>query len=315
MILTRSRQILVGLFTAVALLAVASRIYIQIARRGRLFADDYLIIAASCSLIVETALWYHMSGLLWMVMFLAESPKNLVLFGRTELLAVFKFLNLNNVYLIFAWLTNYVVKLSFLAFFRVLVQGVNGGLKIYWWFVMAVTVASWLFNAIEVFAVCGTGSSSASQILFLQNALSLTDTLYSEMLPVSGTQLRDRRCEHWRRHLDRPAHCLNPDASVTKVSAAIQSEVSHPYLLEFECIYGGVRPCAFIRGHVSSQGRCSYLERHLDTYLAAFRKQRRCTDGRSYCLPDCLCQSRTGSWPTQDNQYNFSIQTLQRVMD
>lgn len=114
---------------------------------------------------IETALWYHMSGLLWMIVFLSENPQqHFILFGRRELLAIFKILDLHNVYFVFCWLTNYGVKLSFLVFFRVLIHGVSGGLNRYWWFVLVITVVSWLFNSIETIATCGVGASSKSNL-------------------------------------------------------------------------------------------------------------------------------------------------------
>lgn len=127
-----------------------------------------------------------MSRLLWMTMFLMENPtQNFVYFSRGEIMDLFKFLDLNNVYLIFAWLTNYSVKLSFLVFFRSLVQGVSGRLNVYWWVVLVITVCSWLFNAIETLAVCGVGDSRKFLILFPQNSGSLANIPDSKVLPVS----------------------------------------------------------------------------------------------------------------------------------
>lgn len=104
---------------------------------------------------------YHMLNLTYVETAISKDISNVVLFTRGDVVALMNdYLMLDNIYMSFAWTTNYVIKLSFLALFRQLVRDVSRRLNWYWWFVLCFTVASWIFNFSENMIICGASRSS-----------------------------------------------------------------------------------------------------------------------------------------------------------
>lgn len=159
-------QISAGLLAGIATLAVVVRIYIHIHQRRKLFLDDYIVLFATACLFVETALVYRNLDLMYIEASLATNPMNIVLFTRGQVLELVNtFLKWTNIWQTFAWTTNYMIKISFLAFFRVLTRDVSRGLTWYWWFVLCFTIAAWIFNSIENIVICGASQSRKCKTL------------------------------------------------------------------------------------------------------------------------------------------------------
>ncbi|PVH94422.1 hypothetical protein DM02DRAFT_661042 [Periconia macrospinosa] len=148
-------EAIAGLFTAITLVAACSRIVYYYSTRGKLFADDILIIFATCCLVIATGFLYYVSPRLFMMEALNVDSANFVLYSKREIMSLFGMLKWLNLFLSFVWTANYAVKLSFLVFFRGLIRDVSRGLSIAWWFVLAFTILSWLFNVLQNPVNCG----------------------------------------------------------------------------------------------------------------------------------------------------------------
>ncbi len=59
----------------------------------------------------------------------------------------------NHSFLILAWTATFLVKFSFLAFFRQLIWNV-AGMRRYYWVVVGLTVLAWMFLITEPFILC-----------------------------------------------------------------------------------------------------------------------------------------------------------------
>ena len=152
---------MIGTLCAIAVTAVAVRITIHIRKRATLFLDDYIVILAAACLAVQTGLLYHTMDMMYMQNNLAKDPRNILLYTRPEMIELTSdYLRLNNAFIICAWTTNYLIKASFLVFFRGLLKNVSMKLNIYWWFVVAVCIAGWAFSCIENIVMCGWSRSS-----------------------------------------------------------------------------------------------------------------------------------------------------------
>jgi hypothetical protein len=161
--LLRPAEVFVGLLTGLGTVSVVLRTYLHIKNRGKLFLDDWLVIFANICLLVETGLLYHIIDMVYVETVVSTNPTDIVLFTRGQVMQMFTgMLKWNNIYLPFAWTTNYAIKLSFLALFDVLISNVTRGLRIYWWFALCFTIASWLFVMLNNFILCGASQSSRS---------------------------------------------------------------------------------------------------------------------------------------------------------
>lgn len=68
-----------------------------------------------------------------------------------------------NIFLALAWTTTFLVKFSFLAFFRQLIRNVHN-IKYYYWGVVALTVLSWMFLTSEAFILCSDFGVEAGEL-------------------------------------------------------------------------------------------------------------------------------------------------------
>ncbi|ORX99200.1 hypothetical protein BCR34DRAFT_139961 [Clohesyomyces aquaticus] len=152
-------EVLIGIFAAMATIAVAFRLVIQLRSRGKLYLDDFFVLAATVFLLVETGLLYHLCSWIWIEQALAINPMNFVLFTRSEIMSLLTFLDSENAWLAVAWTSIYLVKLSFLAFFYKLVRNVSRNLTVFWWAALVVSTGAWVFTTFENIINCGTGSS------------------------------------------------------------------------------------------------------------------------------------------------------------
>lgn len=67
-----------------------------------------------------------------------------------------------NILLAITWTTTFLVKFSFLAFFRQLIRNVDG-IQYYYWGVVALTLLTWMFLTSEAFILCSDFGISASK--------------------------------------------------------------------------------------------------------------------------------------------------------
>ena len=137
------------------MIAAATRIFFHIRKRNKLFVDDFLVIFAACCLVVATGLIYHMRVWMYMTAALASNPKNVSLYTKNEMNSLPGLLKWNNLFLVFSWTSITAVKMSFLALFWILIKDVSRRLLWLWWFVVVLTILSWLFNILRNPIVCG----------------------------------------------------------------------------------------------------------------------------------------------------------------
>jgi len=149
-------QILIGTFAGFGTAAVAVRVFLHIRNRGKLFLDDYFVIFANACLLVETGALYYALDMIYVATVISHNPADIALFSRKQILRTFDgLLKWNNIYLSFAWTTNYAIKISFLAFFYTLIGNISRALSNYWLFALCFTIVSWLFNVLQNFIICG----------------------------------------------------------------------------------------------------------------------------------------------------------------
>ncbi|CAI6334862.1 unnamed protein product [Periconia digitata] len=167
----RAAEILAGCCAAVALLAVCGRVLFQLKKRGKLFADDFLVIFATCCLATSTGLFYKLSPSLFMTDALRANRENLAMYSSKEATAMLAMHEYIEAFITFAWTANYAVKLSFLVFFRQLVRDVSGRLTIMWWFVLAFTIVSWIFSILNKYIACSVSGTRCSAYPKMTNVL------------------------------------------------------------------------------------------------------------------------------------------------
>ncbi|KAF2468323.1 uncharacterized protein BDR25DRAFT_373379 [Lindgomyces ingoldianus] len=146
---------LIGTFTGLAVIAVTSRIFFHIRKRGKLFIDDLLVILAACCLMISTGFIYYMQPRMYMTATLAASLRNVALFTKSEMQSLPGLLRWNNLFLIFSWTSLMAIKMSFMALFWILIRDVSRRLTLLWQFVVVVIMLSWLFNILRNPIDCG----------------------------------------------------------------------------------------------------------------------------------------------------------------
>ncbi|KAK4234051.1 hypothetical protein C8A03DRAFT_18982 [Achaetomium macrosporum] len=147
-------KVLVGIFYGLAIISVLARAGIRWSTRRALFLDDYLLFAAALFLSGATGLMYNICDNLYLstairldttIVFRLDSQRlnDLVNNAVQE----------NHSFLIIAWTATFLVKFSFLGFFKQLIWKVSK-IQRYYWAVVAITVVSWMFLISEPFILC-----------------------------------------------------------------------------------------------------------------------------------------------------------------
>lgn len=155
-------QVTAGLFYGIAALSVCARGAIRFMTRRPLALDDYLLFVAFGFLTGVTGLVYWLIDTLYVSTAVVNAP---VLFFQLSSAQITQILNqalLQNIFLALAWTTTFLVKFSFLAFFRQLIRNV-ASIEYYYWFVVGLTVVSWMFLVPEAFILCSNFGIDASE--------------------------------------------------------------------------------------------------------------------------------------------------------
>ncbi|PVH97472.1 hypothetical protein DM02DRAFT_684903 [Periconia macrospinosa] len=184
---------LVGIFTGVAVLAASTRIFFNVRKRGKLFVDDMFAILATCCLIASTGFIYYIHDWMYIAAAMASNPKkNGALYTKTEIASLRGLLKWNNLFFFFAWTCITAVKFSFLALFWLLIRDVSRPLLWLWWFTVAITTVSWIFNGWRNAIVCGWSSASkcapappyVKEFGWTSSALDITTDLLIILIPI-----------------------------------------------------------------------------------------------------------------------------------
>lgn len=125
--------------TALSFIFVVFRIYVRIKSFRRVYADDFLVVLAWLLLLTSAIIWQTQQTSMYTQFRLSSgnvvpTPEILAAertFLRTEVATIFMF-----------YTCLWSVKISVLIFFRRLGQKVKGH-RVWWWCVLALTVATW----------------------------------------------------------------------------------------------------------------------------------------------------------------------------
>lgn len=135
---------------------------IRLTTRRSVALDDYLLFLAFAFLTATTALVYYLFDSIYLATAVERDP---LIFFQLSTKQMQQLLNqaLNeNILLAIAWTTTFLVKFSFLAFFRKLIRNVDG-IQYYYWGVVALTLLTWMFLTSEAFILCSDFGISASK--------------------------------------------------------------------------------------------------------------------------------------------------------
>lgn len=154
--LTHDPQTVIGLFFSLAISSVAARAAARFYLRRRLTLDDYLLFAAAVCLTGSTAVAYSMADDVYFWMAIRHDSS---LAYRVDPAELFPSLDTGLARItssaVLAWAAIYLVKASFLAFFKQLIWQVNR-IQTYYWVVVVITFLSWIFAAVTPFVECHT---------------------------------------------------------------------------------------------------------------------------------------------------------------
>ena len=150
--LTNVTQVTSGIFFTIAILAAIVRTIIRIRLNQRLELDDGFLSLACVCFIATTILLYKMMADIYLFESLVSQPGSVV-----DPLEIFQkvvwFENSDSAYLFVTWTAIFLVKASFLTFFRRLIDRV-GKMVTYWKVVVSITIVVFGFCACIGFIAC-----------------------------------------------------------------------------------------------------------------------------------------------------------------
>ena len=116
--------------------------------------DDYLLFGAAVFLSAATGLMYNICDNLYLSTAIRLDQTIVFRLGSDRLNALVNTaVQTNHSFLILAWTATFLVKFSFLAFFRQLIWNV-AGIRRYYWAVVGLTALTWMFLITEPFILC-----------------------------------------------------------------------------------------------------------------------------------------------------------------
>lgn len=128
------------------------RLALRIFTRRRLYLDDYILLFGLACLAAATYLVYSFSHLIFLSNAVRLDPLVSPTFSETTKLI--NSLKIIDSFLALIWTTTFAVKLSFLVFFKQLIERVSKKITIYYWVVVVFTVLTWMFLVSEAFILC-----------------------------------------------------------------------------------------------------------------------------------------------------------------
>ena len=152
---------------------------------GRLFIDDFFVVAAFLMFLTSTIIWQIYKGLLFENLLVSSGklfPIPVTLASDTE-----TYLRASVAVIIFFYSSLWFVKFSFLAFFRRLGLNVRGQ-KALWWTITAITVASWIasLGTLEYHCLIGNFEYLASIVALPKTSEIFVNQLSCLYLKVQG---------------------------------------------------------------------------------------------------------------------------------
>ncbi|KAF2837383.1 hypothetical protein M501DRAFT_1059372 [Patellaria atrata CBS 101060] len=147
-------EVVAGVFFGLSVISVTGRAIIRFKSRPAVALDDYLVFFGCACLIAATGLIYRNFDNMYLTQGIWIRPELAFSAGAERMFTALKEFNTyNKIALSLLWTATFSVKLSFLAFFRRLIQSVNR-IHQYYWFVVGLTIISWVFVIGEPHILC-----------------------------------------------------------------------------------------------------------------------------------------------------------------
>lgn len=160
---------MIGVFFGLALVSVITRAAARLYLRRHLSLDDHFLFAAALFLSGSIGLTYVLSEELYLWMALR---KDMSLVFRLDPYEMTKALETSlgkiDAFLITAWTAIFLVKGSFLAFFKQLIWQVDM-IQRYFWIVVGINVLSWMFLILEPFILCRDFGLASGRYIVVRN--------------------------------------------------------------------------------------------------------------------------------------------------
>ncbi|KAM7195835.1 hypothetical protein V8F33_006484 [Rhypophila sp. PSN 637] len=147
-------QEVIGIFFALAILSVIARAGARLYQRRRLGWDDYFLFAAAVILAGAVGLLYHMTLRVYIWTAMRMDTSILSMLDPNDLHdVVASSVPVIDSWVTLTWTSIYLVKASFLAFFKQLIWQVSR-IQRYYWAVVILTIISWMFAFAMPFILC-----------------------------------------------------------------------------------------------------------------------------------------------------------------
>lgn len=121
-------------------------------KRGNLLLDDWLVIFAAICLIIQTSVNYVGADSFYLTKALNVDPS--LLRTKGQILSALGSVKWSMITSVFGYTANYMIKLSFLAFFRSLIRNVSTLMNIYWKAALFFTLIAWVFSVCSTLIMC-----------------------------------------------------------------------------------------------------------------------------------------------------------------
>lgn len=128
------------------------RLALRVFTRRKLYLDDYVLIFGLACLAAATSLVYSFSPVIFLSNAVRLDPS--VFPTLSETTKLIDSLKIIDSFLALIWTTTFAVKLSFLIFFKQLIERVSRKITIYYWVVVVFTILTWMFLVSEAFILC-----------------------------------------------------------------------------------------------------------------------------------------------------------------
>lgn len=149
-----------AVFFALAILSVLARGSVRFRTKRALAVDDYLLFSAAVLLIGDTGFLYSICDNLYLSSAAQLDPAITLRLGSQGVADLTDAAQGYRSFLAITWTSIFLVKLSFLAFFKPLI-GKAPGIRAHYWTVVALTTISWLLCVIEPFILCPNSGSGS----------------------------------------------------------------------------------------------------------------------------------------------------------
>jgi hypothetical protein len=153
-----------GLLFGLATLTCAGRVVVRLMTNRRLSLDDGFLLFAFLNLIGGTVVFYDQIHLLFLEWGATQGDFLITIMALRRMDDFFEMSKWRIAYFFFLWTTIFSVKACYLAFFRPFLRARGKAISYYYWFVVGLTVVSWILLVIgDSVIVCPHVGKASSQ--------------------------------------------------------------------------------------------------------------------------------------------------------